>query len=620
MRWLPSVVLATALSLWPLVTLAQTAAADPPQPLNVDPPALSMTGLVGGANMAASIRLLATQTVTGTSMLVTDLADQTGDGRLRDSVAASSITLSPASEIGELTAGSLKQVVIQLPPPPVAGTYGGKLIIHWLGPQPGTLPVSLTVTVRAHPSLAPIGATTLAMNGLTGGWLVHQITLRETTDVGEPLTRLQPVSQDLTSAEGNTLAAARLTFTPTGTTVASGGLVTVAVGVDASGLPAGAYQGQALFQSDNGALLTVPVAINVRDGPFWPFLLLIIGVLIGLYLASYRTQGKVRDELIVRAYAIRQALEGPDFNYGFGPAIGPLIEKAEADTRGLQFDEAKAALTSAEDLARKWRADPVGWTAQFNNLKSEILAKLDPAPLAEKELRNQAEVLKYTVAKFQTPTDLGKAILEMERQQRTYEAIRDRLRTIEQAPRPTHLSDAQTSAFKTREDALTQTLNTLPLADDKGWTQLQTDVQALGTDVAKAIDEAAKKVTAGAPELIPLEMGAEGAILSGLLSTLKSAIKAEVSPLPTTGPFTLEMARRAAWDSRLASALIYVLGGLLLALWGFQTLYLAKPTFGAQGVADYLALVAWGLGGQTTVTAAADLVRNWEFPFGKLTG
>jgi len=61
----------------------------------------------------------------------------------------------------------------------------------------------------------------------------------------------------------------------------------------------------------------------------------------------------------------------------------------------------------------------------------------------------------------------------------------------------------------------------------------------------------------------------------------------------------------------------YALGGLLLAGAGYSTLYIGNPIFGASAIADYLSLLAWGLGAQTTFASVADLLIKWGIPVNK---
>ena len=61
----------------PGLARAQTA------PLDTDPPALAITGTLEHGVFAASLRLMPAQTLTGIRLLVTDMADATGDAVLR---------------------------------------------------------------------------------------------------------------------------------------------------------------------------------------------------------------------------------------------------------------------------------------------------------------------------------------------------------------------------------------------------------------------------------------------------------------------------------------------------------------------------------------------------------
>ena len=68
--------------------------------------------------------------------------------------------------------------------------------------------------------------------------------------------------------------------------------------------------------------------------------------------------------------------------------------------------------------------------------------------------------------------------------------------------------------------------------------------------------------------------------------------------------------RYFAWAS-------YLIALVLLGLAGFNELYAAKLTFGANPWADYTTLFAWGFGAEATRAAVTDLVKNWGITRGE---
>jgi len=47
---------------------------------------------------------------------------------------------------------------------------------------------------------------------------------------------------------------------------------------------------------------------------------------------------------------------------------------------------------------------------------------------------------------------------------------------------------------------------------------------------------------------------------------------------------------------------------------GFNQLYLESPTFGANGIKDYFALIAWGFGAEATRSAITNAIRKTDTP------
>jgi len=49
------------------------------------------------------------------------------------------------------------------------------------------------------------------------------------------------------------------------------------------------------------------MTVNVRHDWFWPFIVMLIGVGLGVILTGYQTRSKERDQSIIRLAALRQA-------------------------------------------------------------------------------------------------------------------------------------------------------------------------------------------------------------------------------------------------------------------------------------------------------------------------
>jgi hypothetical protein len=595
--------------------------------IRLDPPALTITGTLGNGPLSGSLRLLPDETLGDVTLIPTDLVDATGDGGQRDPIPASAVTLLPATEFVTLTAGSLTQVLVQVAPPTVAGTYTGTLLFHWTRPQPGQRAVPLSVVARTRPALAFQGATQLAASGVRGGMITRHITLRETTPQGTRLTGLRAIPQDLHTADGEALAANRIHVALPSDTIAGGQLVTAAVTIDLHHLAPGAYSGEVLFTSDTGIPLVLPVAVNVRDIWFWPAVVAVIGVGVGLYLSTYQHKGKARDGLTLRVVAVREAMRADDGpQAGFGSRIELWLSKAEAAIRAEEWDVAKTAVQNAEDLLRTWYAG--NWQAQIDYLhrvQKELMTTQEEAgPLTGlKALEQRVQAALETAPDMKTPADLRQKALDIERALARIEGVWQQYQAVEKIRTETTWIDYDIQeSWRLELQRLQNEIYHLSPDEEEGWKHVEQDLQALGKRMLQDIERAQTEYPGMESHAIPKDGSFRGLATTdqGALAQFKALLLAPIKALrepPDAGPFTLEDASRARRQQLVFTLVTYAVGGLALAAVGYNTLYLANPTFGAQPITDYMALLAWGLGAETTFANVAGMLSQWDIPFGK---
>jgi hypothetical protein len=621
--WVCFVLLSVALG--PRITFAMGESGQ----IRPDPSILTITGTLGGGPLAGSLRLLPDETLGDVTLVPTDLADATRNGGMRDPIPASAVTLLPATEFMTLTAGSLTQVLVQVAPPTVAGTYTGTLLIHWTRPQPGQRAVPLTVVARTRPVLAFQGADQLPASGRRGKVITRHITLQETTPQGTPLTGLRALPQDLLTTDGKVLAANRIRVALPSDAITGGQPVTASVTLDLRNLAPGAYSGEVLFVSDIGTPLALPVAVNVRYGWVWPAVVAGIGVGLGLYLATYQHKGKARDGLTLRIVAVREALgaeDGPQA--GFHSRIALWLSKAEAAVRAEEWDVAETAVENAEGLLRKWYAG--NWQAQIDYLQrvqTELEATKEEtgAFTGLKVLEQQVQAALEKAPDLDTPAALRQKALDIERALARIAGIWQQYQAVEKIRAEAAWMDYETQeAWRLELQRLQNEIYRLSPDEEEAWTQIEQDLQALGKNMLQAIESAQQMELGAEAYTIPKDgaLGHRGmeATGRGTLDQLKALLLAPIRALqapPEAGPFTLEDASRARRKQRLYTLVTYAVGGLALAAVGYNTLYMANPTFGAQPISDYIALLAWGLGAETTFANVAGMLSQWDIPFGK---
>lgn len=589
------------LGLFPLIAHAQAI------PLIVDPPSLTLTGALGNGSMATSLRLTAKANLSGVHLFASDLLDATGDGRVRDSLPSSVITLLPADKFDTLASDSLTQIVVQVAPPVAAGTYTGNLTIRWEKPEPGQFIIPLTIVARTRPTLALQNPAQLTINGVQGERIARQVTLKETIG-GSPVTGLQSLPQDLTTSDSNSvIPATKITVDLPADQIAGGEMLTAQLTINLNEVPAGAYSGQVLWVTGLGDVVSLPVMVNVRHGPGASIAILTIGVLLGLGLSAYMVQGKPRDEFIVRVAAVRQAIKDDTaLEESFGPRLSSILDEAESSIRTAQWEETRAALAHAEKIVRRWRDARPQWIAQLAYLSSELLPRLPEvnnkeAALTLRKLRHQVEEIQGEAADFETPAKLRNRLFEVEETLARFRAVEQRLTEIGNIRVEAKVPSEVSERWGQQEGELQRRLYALIPEDEQDWKQLEADVLALAKQVTQDIQEH-KDVTS--------VLVARGRLTDALRPILPPGLY-----LPEGESISPEAGQIAHQRLLNAWLITYILGGMLLVGVGYSTLYALQPTFGAHWMADYLALLTWGLGAQTTLGSVVNLLKGWDVPF-----
>jgi hypothetical protein len=597
-----------------LLGMAPTVLAQAQTPLTSQPEAINVTSTLPNGAFAASIRLLASSPITGVQIFVSDLMDATGDGQPRDVLASNTVEVLPAVMFEQLPAESLTQLLVKVAPPAVAGVYTGHLIVRWEQPQRGQLEIPLRVTARTLPVLQlqdPSDPGEITLNGTVRQQFERHIVLRETSG-GGVVQGLHIVPQDLIEANtGRALPAGQVRVALAAQQLVGGDLLTATMHLNLRRVPPGVYKGKLLFAADPNLLLALPLTVNVRHGWWWPLIVVIIGVLLGLGLSSYQARGKRRDEFVIQIAALRDALkDDPDLNQGFGPRMEVLLAEANAAVRSAAWPDAEAKVTEANQLVTRWRSQRQDWQKQLAYLRNELTKKLDEArttAVMVRKLRQSAADLSNEAANYESPKALRDKILELEQSLQAFEQLEARVENLE-AQRETFdagkVEPATYSAWQSKETDLTQKLESLLPEQADAFAALEAEVAAQ--------EAALRQYTTENPQALKVTPQAALA-MSDIAPTTEGQAGALIPEIVNGGAYDpVKAGGRLRWYS----GLVYIVGGLLLAAVGLNTLYVNNPTFGANWLGDYLSLLIFGLGAETTFASVADLMRRWGLPAG----
>lgn len=419
----------------------------------------------------------------------------------------------------------------------------------------------------------------------------------------EAITDLQVITLDLNRADSTTIvptSAIRLTLP--NKSVQPKQPLTFSVEFDFNKIRSGEYSGQLLVVYDNGEL-SVPVIVRLKDHWFFPLLVLLLGVGLGIGVSAYRNDGMPRDEIIVQVGRIRTQMQAePQLAQSFqGKITGYLID-VETTLTNKRWDEARQAVTQAQTVWDKWRKEREDWLALVNYL-SELFDSLESlnsnAPYVQ-EVRSQLENAKRQAADKEATQKFREDLDRLRKQIAWYKQ-----------------SQAKLEQFNILRNELTQLI---PDKDEflRRISQgLQNDLDGLSPTDKKFTDDWHQKVNNAIDEL---DKEIKQQSVSETKDTQITARDANYTTPPTlpspvpevisAQPSPKQAARNIYWFNWLS----YAIAVALLAGAGFGQLYANQPIFGANGLSDYFSLLAWGFGAEATRDAIAKVVRDWKLP------
>ena len=463
------------------------------------------------------------------------------------------------------------------------------------------------VTLAAIAALVPLlSATALAQGDVSVA--PSQLTVAGTRGAGETRTLLlsapsgqvgglQLVPLDLPRADGLAVLPQSAISADLATTgIITGGVLTVPVTISLSGAPSGEYVGEMLLRHDGGSA-SIPLTVRIKDGWALPALVLLAGVGLGMGVSRYRSQGRPRDEILVRVGRLRGGMTGDvDLLPSFAGRIEALLVDAEGALDKESWEDADTAVTGAEALWTKWRKSRLDWVDMVAYQK-ELATRLEELGDASAYLvavgRDVATALR-DAPDLANPDQLrtrlesqGERINRYEKLSTLLEGMYELLKDVD--PDEAEVWENKAGQWQSRLDALSP--------DDVA------TYDALLNEVAVAIEEIKQLPVSGAPMGGPAQPRG-----MGLPRPMRAPLGLPLPVRPLSDEGELQAARR---NLRLFTWVSYGLAWLLLAGAGFGELYVSRATFGANAWADYFALLAWGFGAEASRQAITEVIRGW---------
>jgi hypothetical protein len=480
----------------------------------------------------------------------------------------------------------------------------------------------------------------------------------------EPVANLSIVPLDLNGVKGNTiLPADAISVDMPAADIPAGGLLTVPVTFNLAGAPSGQFAGELLITYGEQSF-SVPLNVSVKDPPWLALVALVVGVGLGIGVSTYRAQGRPRDEVLVRLGQIRTQMKADgDLQKAGAPfynCIDAHLVDVEVALEAQQWEKAQQAVLEAENLWVRWRRGRPDWLVQleyYDTLNARLKDLGDVFYI--NEIKEAARSAYRAMPTLDEPESFRASLEPLTRQVNDFIALRDRLAVL-----------GTTKTGRTTAQTLQQRLYALAPANSAAVQSLKNEVEAaIGkAQIAQIKEKAGLLASMGAnlPETQSQEWQPKIAALQARVAELVPddvdaylAVEGEVDTALeqvrslTSSSYSDEVLRGAgdtafgmpkglpqmeSWLSspptiyvqslpeKMASArhrlswftwLTYAFAVVFLALAGFVELYGGRVDFGANGISDYFALLAWGFGAEATRASVAEMVQGWGISTGK---
>lgn len=449
-----------------------------------------------------------------------------------------------------------------------------------------------------------------------------------------PVTNLRIFAFDLYNSDRDRIFPKRLiTVPPAITQINVDNIENLPVEFNFKEAPSGEFQGNILL-SYQGNEFSVPVTVRVKDPWYLPFALLVFGVVLGTTVSSYSRWGRTTDELTVSLDNIRTQFESDqEIPPSFASRISAHLVDAKLARDTKQLDSARQSITEARNLWSKWFRQRAEWLEALN-VGSALEGQLTSLPSPDSQTRYIQAIqrdLKDTLTRavdFANPSELGQHINRLSRQQAFYLRVSHQLVDLHKG-----LADFKLSKLEPRDreqlqnltnktSSLKQQLNTLLPSDQPE----QVELQMIETELNQTA-EALKTLKDKVEDTLPIDDIGEfkrGQDKSADSKTPddEPSVEVPVSPASEIPSFPADenpiLRGIAALIPNPQQRLqVFSFAGYLttiafLAGTGFNQLYLQRPTFGADGLRDYFALLAWGFGAEATRSAVTNALRRTD--------
>jgi hypothetical protein len=373
--------------------------------------------------------------------------------------------------------------------------------------------------------------------------------------------------------------------------------IAIPIKFDFQQVPAsGEYTGSLIVEHSAGDLV-IPIIVRVKDSFHLALPFLMAGVLLAFALAAYQAEGFDRDEINVKVGQLRLQMQSDECETARlfqAKAESALVDAATyLDTKA--WTEARKSLLDAQSAWNRWRKQHQAWVDLHEYIQQTfevcIGSEIPSESVYGKDLRFEIDRITRAMADSETPqafSDLLKPLkekvqkfLDAKSRYERLNAMRDQMGSV---------GDEWRQSLIDLDDGL----NRLSLNDEDGLKTWQDKA----TDLKQAMELALKNTA------LSSQSRDSGTFTQNSVRSVPN-IKNQGEPKGSQWPY---------W--RLQSFRLIGQGVVIALLCGigFNQLYAANPTFGANPVADYTSLLAWGFTAEVTRDSVAKILQRFKLP------
>jgi ElaB/YqjD/DUF883 family membrane-anchored ribosome-binding protein len=391
--------------------------------------------------------------------------------------------------------------------------------------------------------------------------------------------------------------------------------IKIPIEFDINQIPSGEFNGNLLITYGENELI-IPMNVKVKNHWFFPLLILLIGIALGIIISVYRNEGIARDEILVKVASLRSKMRADQDLYdSFRIKIEGYLIDVETALENRRWQEAQEALGKAQGVWDIWRKHKNDWLDLIKS-ESKLLEKLEEENQKNsqenitflKEISWQLKSIHRDIANFDSPQVFSEKLKSIREQINRFLRAKTLLQEFNDLTNnlPEVIYNEESGHLKSEYQNLQRKLYNLPPENQEDFEKWQEELENKTNELIKKTQHKSTVEKETLKFMPPRNL---------IFNTVPSA--PQLDPIPQVKvEKNQENDKEKSARQRLKTfnLLSYCIAIFLLGGAGYTQLYAANKTFGSNGLTDYFALLAWGFGAEATRDTVTKLLQDWKLP------